>query len=422
MKLSHHNLLNQARIHAQSASFTEMLAIGQQIIEVFSDNVDALLDVGALFLNFGYLTRARKCFERVRVLAPDDLRPVINLANLEREAGNFAESRHFYNCLLEKHPDHPVIRRNALVSLEYDPVVTDEARLVQANAWGEWIIAKASGPYPRPACGQLNDRPLRIGYLSADLCQHTVGLFIKDILKAHDPACVIAFTYNVGAVNDWVTDAIRDCTQFRDVAHLNDAALIHLIRQDKIDVLVDLSGHTAGSRLTVFAHRPAPVQVSWLGYFATTGLRYIDAVLLDEWHAPPGTESQFVETIMRLPSGRFCYRPVPWAPKEVAAPPFQNNGHITFGCFNNTAKLNAGVLDVWAKVLAAVPDSRLALKWRTFNDEGLRQSVLEALARRGIASERIELRGPSFHAGLLKEYADIDIALDPFVHWRADQL
>lgn len=405
MKVSHHNLLNQARIHAQSASFTEMLAIGQQIIEVFSDNVDALLDVGTLFLNSGYLACARKCFERVQVLVPDDFRPVINLANLEREAGNFAETRHFYDCLLEKHPDHPVIRRNALVSLEYNPVVTDEARSVQANAWGEWIIAKANGPYPRPACGQLNDRPLRIGYLSADLCQHTVGLFIKDILKAHDPACVIAFTYSAGAVNDWFTDAIRDCTQFRDVANLNDATLNHLIRQDKIDVLVDLSGHTAGSRLMVFAHRPAPVQVSWLGYFATTGLRYIDAVLLDEWHAPSGTESQFVETIMRLPSGRFCYQSVPWAPKEVAAPPFQSNGHITFGCFNNTAKLNAGVFDVWAKVLAAAPDSRLILKWRTFNDEGLSQSVLEALARREIASERIELRGPSFHADLLKEYA-----------------
>ncbi len=178
-------------------------------------------------------------------------------------------------------------------------------------------------------------------------------------------------------------------------------------------MLVDLSGHTAGSRLTVFAHRPAPVQVSWLGYFATTGLSCMDAVLLDEWHAPEGTETQFVEPIIQLPGGRFCYTPVPWAP-EVAPLPSLTRGHITFGCFNNTAKLNAGVFGVWAQILAAVPDSRLVLKWRSFADDGLCQSVRKVFAARGIDPERIELRAASFHAEVLKEYAAIDIALDPF--------
>jgi protein O-GlcNAc transferase len=178
-------------------------------------------------------------------------------------------------------------------------------------------------------------------------------------------------------------------------------------------VLVDLSGHTAGSRLSVFAHRPAPVQVSWLGYFATTGLSYLDAVLLDDWHAPAGTEDQFVEPIIRLPSGRLCFQPVPWAPAVGPLPSLQT-GYITFGCFNNMAKLNAGVFDVWAQVLAAVPDSRLVLKWRTLVDEPLCESIREAFASRGIDPARLELRAASFHAGLLKEYADIDIALDPF--------
>lgn len=102
--------------------------------------------------------------------------------------------------------------------------------------------------------------------------------------------------------------------------------------------------------------------VSWLGYFATTGLSFMDAALLDAWHAPPGTEAQFVEPIIRLPSGRFCYQPVPWAPAEVALPPVERKGRITFGCFNNTAKLNDGVFDVWVRVLQAVPDARLILK------------------------------------------------------------
>ncbi|PPQ32068.1 O-linked N-acetylglucosamine transferase family protein [Rhodopila globiformis] len=140
----------------------------------------------------------------------------------------------------------------------------------------------------------------------------------------------------------------------------------------------------------------------------------MDAVLLDDWHAPPGTEAQFVEPIMRLPGGRFCYQPVSWAPAAVAPPPCLASGRITFGSFNNTAKLNDGVFDAWARILAAVPESRLVLKWRTFNDDALRQSVRGAFARRGIAAARIDLRGPSFHAEVLKEYADLDIALDPF--------
>lgn len=413
MKPPYYNLLQQAQTCAQSARFIEMLAIGRQIIENFSSSVDAALDVGALFLNFGYLTHARKCFERARMLAPNDLRAIVNLANVARDAGNHHESKQWYADLLKQAPNHPVIRRNLLTSLEYDPASSDAERLAQARAWGRWAIDRAGGIRVRPVMPAIEHRPLRIGYVSADFCQHTVGLFVKDVITTHDRERVMVFAYSAGQVKDWVTDAIMAACQFRDVAHVGDTDVAALILQDKIDILVDLSGHTAGSRLTVFAYRPAPVLVSWLGYFATTGLPCMDAVLLDGWHAPEGFESKFTESIIRLAAGRFCYQPVPYAP-EIASSPCQRNGHITFGCFNNTAKLNEEVLDVWARILSAVPDSRLILKWRTFNDDHLREQVTGAFVERGIAAHRIELRGPSFHADLLKEYADIDIALDPF--------
>ena len=291
---------------------------------------------------------------------------------------------------------------------------------------GDWTIAQAGGWKVRPPLRSLAGPsvgallPLRIGYVSADLCQHTVGLFIKDILLAHKSPSggvganpVIVFAYSSGRVSDWVSDAIRAACTWRDVSVLDDAALAALIREDQIDVLIDLSGHTAGSRLTVFAHRPAPVQVAWLGYFATTGLPYIDAVLLDEWHAPAGTQAQFAERIVHLPSGRMCYQPAPWAP-EVAPAPCLKNGYITFGNFNNTGKLNADVFDVWSHVLAAVPLSQLVLKWRSLADEALCDSIRAAFAERGIDPSRIELRPASFHADVLLEYSDIDIALDPF--------
>lgn len=406
--------LQVAQSNALRGVFDSFLASCQQIVAEQGSNADAVLEVGSLLLSFGFLSAARKCFSHARALAPTDVRPLVNLANVAREAGGHAESRRLYAVLLEQLPDHPVIRRNALVSLEYDPAVADAARLMQAAAWGDWAMGRADAPVTRPPLHPLRGRPLRIGYVSADLCQHTVGLFVKDVLAAHDRKRVDVFAYSATKVNDWVTAAVRQECAFREVAAMDDTALSAQIRQDEIDVLIDLSGHTAGSRLTVFAHRPAPVQVSWLGYFATTGLPVIDAVLLDEWHAPAGMEAQFVEPIIRLPGGRICYTPVPFAPAEAAAPPCIEKGHVTFGSFNNTAKLNDGLLDVWSRILAAVPDSRLVLKWRTFQDEELCRSAHTHFTEAGIAPERVELRGASFHVDVLREYADIDIALDPF--------
>lgn len=301
-------LIQLASAHAQSGRFPEMLALCQEVVDAHAGEVDALLGVGALLQSFGYLSRARVCLEQVRALAPNDLRCIVNLANLAREAGDHAQAQQAYTALQVALPHNPVIRRNALTSQEYDPAVTDAQRWQQACDWGEWAITQAGGPRAQPlrsARPAQEGRPLRIGYVSADVCQHTVGLFVKDVIQAHDRSRCTVFVYSAGLVDDWVTAEVRAACTLRAVAGLDDEALAALIRQNEVDVLIDLSGHTAGSRLTVFAHRPAPVQVSWLGYFATTGLRYMDAVLLDVWHAPAGTEAQFIEPIIRLPQGRW---------------------------------------------------------------------------------------------------------------------
>lgn len=408
------SVLAPARQHAEAGRFAECRALCLNIAMDWQTDLVAQLDIGALLLNYGLLSDAQACFAMARRIAPSDLRASVNLANVARDSGEHGTASRLYAELLLHLPDHPVIRRNALTGLEYDPQATAQERLQQARAWGQWAIARAGGERPRPGMAPLQDRALRVGYVSADLCHHTVGLFVKDVFAAHDASKVQVFAYSTAQSNDWVNMAIRAACTLRDVALLDDAALVAQIRADGIDVLVDLSGHTAGSRLTAFAHRPAPVMVSWLGYFASTGLPYIDAVLLDDWHAPEGTQAQFVEPLVRLPGGRFYYQPVPWAPVDVASPAFIRHGYITFGCFNNTAKFNDQVFDVWARVLAGVPQSRLVLKWRTFNDEAFRHSVIQAFVERGITAERIELRGPSFHVDLLQQYADIDIALDPF--------
>ncbi|OJJ09073.1 hypothetical protein BKI51_23760 (plasmid) [Alphaproteobacteria bacterium AO1-B] len=403
--------IDLAKTYAAAGRFDEMLATCRDIC-TNTDQVNMLLATGALLAGYGFLSDARAVYQCARNRAPTDLRAQVNLANLAREAAEHSNARSLYEELQQKLPNHPVIRRNALVGQEYDPGVSDFARKSAAIKWGRWAIAQAGGFKPRPAFGDLESRPLRVGYVSGDICQHTVGLFVKDVLKAHNPERVVPIVYSAGMVKDWVTNEVAAACTLHDVSSVDDVSLADQIRLDNIDVLVDLSGHTGGSRLTVFAYRPTPVMISWLGYFATTGLQYIDAVILDAWHASDDVEDQFIEPIVKMNS-RFCYKAVPWMP-EVAIAPVMQNGYVTFGSFNNTAKLNDGVIEVWSKILAVIPDARLILKWRTFNDADFRQRVSQAFADRGIAADRIELRGPSFHADLLKEYGDIDIALDPF--------
>lgn len=264
------------------------------------------------------------------------------------------------------------------------------------------------------------DGPLRIGYVSGDFCMHPVGLFVERIIALHDPAMVKPTLYSNGDRLDELTRRLQASARqttgmdgWRDVRRLGDRQMAERIRADRIDILVDLAGHTANSRLTVFAGKPAPVQISWLGYFATTGLPTMDFVILDPWHAPPGVEAQFSERIIRLPHNRFCYTPAPFAP-AVAPLPMLARGYVSFGSFNNTAKLNEAVLEAWAQILQGVPASRLVLKWRCFVDQPYRAQVTDFFVARGIDRNRLELRGMSPHRELLAEYADIDIALDPF--------
>ena len=419
--------LAKADSEAQSGNFQNMLTTCSEILEEAQGIFEVHLEVGSLLLKYGFLTLAKKQFEKATELEPNNSRAILSIANVAQNFAQHKQAHNLYSALLVAAPNDAVVRRNILISQQYNPDISDKELLEAATSWGEWANSRVVGEKIQRHTRSLIDvqtqkaRPLKVGYVSGDFCQHTVGLFIKHVFEQHaqpfrdigNSLPIEVFAYSNTKVNDWVTKDIQACCTFRDVLRLDDRVLARLIEQDQIDVLVDLSGHTADSRLAVFAYKPAPVQISWLGYFATTGLREIDAVILDKWHAPPGTETQFTEQIIRLEAGRFCYQAVPWAP-QISSPPSIQNGYITFGSFNNTSKLNASVFNVWADVLNAVPNSRLVLKWRTLVDETLQKNIQNEFLDRGVDTGRIELRSASFHAELLNQYADIDIALDPF--------
>lgn len=367
------------------------------------------LDQGIALLNEGRLSEAIACYQRKLEEAPGHIAILNNLANALQVAGRFVEANRIYLTLLHsaKKPLALRIASNYLAGLQYQQEYDAPTLKAMTAALGaqfavpdEWSFSEIS-------------RPIRVGFVSADLCDHPVGFFLLPLLANLDRCRFTPILYSAGSREDQTAHKLKEFAEWHDIASLDHGALLSYLRAADLNVLVDLSGHTAGNRLPVFARRAAPIQVSWLGYFATTGIPVIDAVIMDSWHAPIGAEAQFTERVVRMPQSRFCYAPVSFAP-EVSPPPSLRRGFITFGSFNNTAKFNDHVFSVWAKILHSVPNSRLVLKWPTFSDDRYAQSVRVFFAGHGVGESRIELRGRSFHVDLLKEYADIDIALDPF--------
>ena len=249
--------------------------------------------------------------------------------------------------------------------------------------------------------------------MSGDFRSHPVGFYLVGPLEARDRQATEVFCYFNDMAEDHVTARVAHGTDhWRGVFGVPDDQVASLIRHDEIDILVDLSGHTDKNRPLLFARKPAPVQVAWLGYPGTTGLSAIDYLVMDASTIPPGSNWS-TEAVVRRPHGRFCYSPPPYAP-EVALPQTRPDGGVTFGSFNNLAKIGPQVVRLWARVLDAVPGSRLLLKWPELNQPSVRKRVTEAFAAAGVGPDRLELREGSGHDAMLAEYADVDIALDPF--------
>jgi predicted O-linked N-acetylglucosamine transferase (SPINDLY family) len=243
--------------------------------------------------------------------------------------------------------------------------------------------------------------------------QHPVNIFMQPVLRELDRSRIELFTYFTGVSYDEQTRmAQRRSEHWMEVAALNDVQLARRIDTDAIDVLIDLAGHTGQQRMGLFAQRAAPVQATYLGYPASTGVPNMDWLIGDAVVTPTGCESLYTERLARMPGTVFCYAPETDYPYPAYDKPWTERT-LTFGSFNNLPKLTSRTLALWARVLAAVPNSRLLLKAPSFMDGGAQHIVRDRLAALGVDLARVELRGPSGLDDMMAEYADVDIALDP---------
>jgi protein O-GlcNAc transferase len=336
-----------------------------------------------------------------------------NLGSVLKEQGRLPEAHAAFEQALALRPEYASAHSNLLFTLQYAPGQT-LAGLRSAHE--DWARRQLRGmTFTNSASfARKSEGPITIGLVSPDFYAHPVGVFLLPWLERHDQGCFRLIAYADSERDDLIASRIRAAVDiWRPIAGQDDKAVAKQVAEDRVDILIDLAGHTAGNRLKLFAQRAAPLQVSWLGYSATTGVPAMDAVLMDAYTAPPGVEKGFTEQLIRFDGLRFCYAPPEYAPAVTPALILQK-GYVTFGSFNNLAKVTPEVIETWAAILQAVPNARLMLKWKSLGDSETRDRLVAAFVQRGVASARIECRGWSSHPQMLREYGDIDIALDPF--------
>lgn len=372
------------------------------------DNTVPRANLGATLRGLGRADEAALELQRALVLAPDQADALNNLGMVLQGQAQAAAAVRCFRRALSLAPDHAEARAN----LAYYSQCLPEVTLAMVDRLQRAMAPQGDGAVMPPRVARsAAGQSWSLGFVSGDFRHHQVAAYVVRGLEglAALGCRIVLYANQVEA--DAMTERLRAIASlWRPIAGLSDAAVVDLVRSDGIEVLVDLSGHFSRHRLGVFAQRAAPLQVTWAGYMATTGLDEMDLLIADAREVPPGAELHYSERVVRLPQAWICWDP----PADMAEPGPLPAGPITFGSLNMPAKLNDPLLALWARVLHAVPGSRLLLRYTGLDAPGVGARLKAALAAQGIAPERLSLEGWGAQRDFLETYQRIHIALDPF--------
>jgi predicted O-linked N-acetylglucosamine transferase (SPINDLY family)/glycosyltransferase involved in cell wall biosynthesis len=377
-------------------------------------NVSYLNNLGAAALELGLNSEALECFEQAVEKNPKLPTARNNIGNLLKDRGRGMDALPQYRKSIELNPDDRDVQSNYLLCHMYIPDMDPKVVFEEHKKWG--VAASKKIPPAFKFKPRQSGAKLRVGFLSADLCHHPVAYFIESLFREYDRGHFEFVAYgDQRNSDDFSARFAKQVDLWRETSSYDDSKLAKLIHEDQLDILFELSGHTAYNRLGVFALKPAPLQVSYLGYPGTTGLPTIGYRITDAFADPPGTtEHLHTEKLIRLKGCAWCFQPDAAAP-EVQPLPALKNGYVTFGCFNNMAKLNPPLFETWAEILLRVPGSHLRLKARTLTDDGVRKELKAYFTDRGIEEERLDFFGHTKKiVEHLSHYHSVDIALDSF--------
>lgn len=411
---AYHNTLGialgqRSRADDAIASFRQALALKPQ-------HPQALQNLALQLTSVGALDEADDYYRQLLTITPNSVDLYVNLAQLRQSQGRTDDASQYYEQALSLEKSHAGAHGGRIINALYQASNTSGDLLRIAKLFGD-PHEQALAPHRYPHANILHpDKRLKIGYLSADFRQHSVAYFIEPVLATHNKCEFEVYAYSTGSTCDDFTERFEKLVNhWVVVGALSDAALAERIRADGIDILVDLSGHSSGNRLLVFARKPAPVQISWIGFLATTGLKSMDYRLTDGFADPQGCDDTlYTEKLIRLPRTCLCYRPSAAAP-PVASLPAAAKGYVTFGSFNSPSKYDPAVIKLWAEILKGVPHSKLHLKGRGLGQGQLRSMMLKRFTDEGVDANRLVLQSQESDETLhLSRYHEIDIGLDPF--------
>jgi len=387
----------------------------RQALALRPDYVYAYNNLGNAYLAKGKVEDAADNFHQALTLKPDYAEAFNNLGNAFLAQGKLDEAVADFRQALTLDPDFFEAHSDLLFCLNYLPDQSTSRYLDEARQYGQKATTKVSRRFSNWICSETPEC-LRVGLVSGDFCNHPVGYFLENILAHIEPNHIDLIAYPTHHKEDNLTARIRPLfTSWKPLLGINDEAAARLIHNDGIHILLDLSGHTEHNRLPVFAWKPAPVQATWLGYYASTGVAEIDYLIADSVSVPESHREQFTEQTWYLPETRLCFSP-PENIEEltVSSLPALHNGYITFGCFQNLAKLNDKVLAAWSRIFQILPNARLRLQNSLFNSPAMQKQLLGRLANFGIQPERVSLEKKVPRNEYLKAHAHIDIILDTF--------
>lgn len=404
---------NLGNLHRTRRRYADALECFQQALRLNPQFFEALNNLGTALVFLGRFDEAILAFQRALALRPDaDV--ANNLGGVLARSGRIDEALGAIRQAVSLAPKRADLHSNLVFFLHYHPAISPAELAAERARWNERHAQPLATEIPPHTNDRTPGRRLRIGYVSPDFRDHVVGRNLRPLFAHHDRAQVEIFVYAQVPQPDATTDFFRQHSDhWRDISALSDPQLAAAIREDRIDILVDLALHTAKNRLLVFARKPAPVQVSFAGYPAGTGLATIDYHLTDPWLEPPhdrGVDPSGPDAPFHLRHSFWCYDPA-GADVAVGPLPAAAAGRVTFGCFNNLTKVNPGVVALWSKVLAAVPDSRCLLLGPAGH---YRDTLIAAFRSHGVDAARIGFVEQQSRTDYLRAYQQIDIALDTF--------
>ncbi|MCP4266363.1 MAG: tetratricopeptide repeat protein, partial [Candidatus Brocadiaceae bacterium] len=427
------------------SKFKEAVQTLQQATQIAPDRAELYNELGNAYYGMGQLDTAIHNYQKALKLDPKQIDPLINMGIISYHSMRLTVASQFFEQALKINPEHTIVHNNlgkihshlgeqglALThyerSMSNHPKPTDlKSNIIQAHIYHDEsdpeAILKTAEEFDKicvhhPTCTHNNktnpSRRLRVGYLSPNFSHHAVGQFIRPVLKAHNHDMFEIFGYSNTQQPDNVTEDIETlCDHWHSTNTMKDDELARKINQDGIDILVDLACHSPNSRLAALAYKPAPIQISWLGFNATSGLGEIDYALTDTVACPDEEEHYLTETPLRLPKGVFCYLPFKGNDEPAIIDTSRKNKDIIFGSFNKLAKVNPTTLQLWSEVLKSVPNSRILFKSKLLNSASTRQLFLDRCNSHGIPAERVEVlpfdNNPDSY---MNDYQKIDIHLD----------